>query len=1155
MREPRFPRPRHTCARSALVLAALASLMVIPDRAVAGVSRQASLARQAAPIASTPLAPYVPDEVLVRFKSATGGRAAQVHALRRATVLRRFEAVSDLYRVRVPSGTSVEDAVRAYRADPSVLYAEPNYRVDAVALPNDPRFGETWGLHNIGQEGGVPDADIDAPEAWELTTGSSDVVVAVIDGGIDYETADLALNMFRNEIECTPNGVDDDANGWVDDCHGIDAFWDDGDPRPHDLHATHVAGTIGARGNDGTGVAGVNWNVRILSCKFLHRGSGSTADAVQCLDYLALMKDRGVNIVASNNSWGSTGFSQALLDAIDAQRARGILFVAAAGNGAAEASGFLPAAYYLPNVITVAATTRTDELASFSNFGATSTHLGAPGQAIMSTAPGGGYDYLNGTSMAAPHVTGVVALLKAQDPGRDWKALRNLVLAGGDDVPALAATVTGKRLNARGSLACSGAVVQSRLRPVRDPVAIGTGQVLPLAALHIDCADPAGDVTVTVQPGGATFDLTDDGLGFDQEAGDGVYSGEWSSAVPGNYTLAIAGSVVEVTVGPDAVVSPNAAEGDRFGWAVAAEGSLLLVGEPGDDTGAPDAGAAHLLDVETGATIRSFYNPDPEARDEFGTAVALSGNLALIGAQYEGGVAEEEGAAYLFDVTTGALLHEFHPQFASEQAWFGNAVTFVNGYPVVGSPNADAGADNAGAVHLYDPVSGALLHTFLNSELAADEGFGYSLATMGSTLVIGAPFDGPASEPGVHIGFVHLYDADVASPSFGTLQRMIFPILPHNGYTLSFGISVATLGTDLVVGDPSALPGIPSTWDGPRPQAGAAFLVDGATGLKKRELINPLLDHLSFFGLTVAGSGDRILVGAPLDDNPAIAGGAVYVFEASTGAPLRMLTSPAPGIGNFFGFALTPADGDVFAGAPQDDAVGVRAGAAYRLSIPLPVQRDRCYKAKAASGTTKLPYTTVTLADALETKETVVLGPVAACNPARQNGSTVSAPDVHLACHKIKDVGGQAALAATSLRALGPVGVESLTLQKPYALCAPSGHGGDPVPSGVDAYKCYRAKVTKGARKFAKSVVSLEDDLGYRLVELQKPLAVCAPVAIDGGSVVDPSTFLTCYQAKDAKDQAPFTRPTFDVASALGSESLATIKPYMACVPSQRLAP
>ena len=334
---------------------------------------------------------HAPDTILVRFKTVAPLWArAQAHALTGASVHRSFTLVEGLQVVRVPRGMTVKDAIERYQRDPAVLYAEPNWIVDHQASPNDPRFAEMWGLNNTGQSGGRVDADIDAVEAWNLTTGSSNVVVAVIDSGVDWTHPDLSANMFRNTLDCNSNGVDDVGNGHIDDCVGIDTANNDSNPADDNNHGTHVAGTIGAVGANGVGVTGVNWTVRVMACKFLAAtGSGSVADAIDCLEYIKLMKDRGVDVVATSNSWGGGGFSQSLFDAIDAHLQRGILFIAAAGNNASnnDATPFYPAGYFLPNVISVAATTRTDALASFSNFGRQTVELGAPGASLLSTTP------------------------------------------------------------------------------------------------------------------------------------------------------------------------------------------------------------------------------------------------------------------------------------------------------------------------------------------------------------------------------------------------------------------------------------------------------------------------------------------------------------------------------------------------------------------------------------------------------------------------------------------------------------------------------------------------------------------------------------------------------------------------------------------------
>lgn len=219
--------------------------------------------------------------------------------------------------VRVPL-TERERVLRQLRADGRVRYAEPNYVVSLDATPNDQFYGELWALNNTGQSGGTADADIDAPEAWNITTGSTNVIVGVIDTGVNYTHADLVANMWVNPGEIAANDVDDDGNGYIDDVHGINAITGTGNPMDDHSHGTHVAGTIGAKGNNLLGVIGVNWNVRIAVCKMMNSsGQGNTSDAVECFQYFnKLRKVYGQNVLVANNSWGGTGFSQALSDAM-----------------------------------------------------------------------------------------------------------------------------------------------------------------------------------------------------------------------------------------------------------------------------------------------------------------------------------------------------------------------------------------------------------------------------------------------------------------------------------------------------------------------------------------------------------------------------------------------------------------------------------------------------------------------------------------------------------------------------------------------------------------------------------------------------------------------------------------------------------------------
>ncbi len=335
------------------------------------------------------LTAYVPDQVLVEFRAETRDEATRRHRERYGfETLRRFRTIG-AQQMRLPAGTSVERALELLRTDPDVVYAEPNYYRSADLLPDDPEFSLLWGLHNTGQPVndtvGTPDADLDATEAWDVTTGTGDVVVAVIDSGLDFSHPDLAANVWTNPGEIPANGVDDDANGYVDDMRGWDFIADDNAPTPNDAHGhgTHVAGTIAATGNNGTGVVGVSWNARIMPLRYLDAyGTGDTADAILAIEYASAM---GARII--NNSWGGGGFSQALLDAIEASPA---VVVCSAGNSAADtdAVAHYPGSYPSPNIVTVAATDPDDALAPFSNYGVTTVDTGAPGTDTFSCAPG-----------------------------------------------------------------------------------------------------------------------------------------------------------------------------------------------------------------------------------------------------------------------------------------------------------------------------------------------------------------------------------------------------------------------------------------------------------------------------------------------------------------------------------------------------------------------------------------------------------------------------------------------------------------------------------------------------------------------------------------------------------------------------------------------
>lgn len=375
----------------------------------------------------------------------------------------RYVADGRINKITVANAAQRDRVIKQLTRHPLVEVAEPNYiwttqasEIRAVDAPNDQFFDVMWNLHNTGQEGGTPGADISALEAWAISKGDANIVIGVIDTGIDYSHPDLVGNMWHNPGEICDNGIDDTGNGVIDDCHGFNAITGTGNPMDVDGHGTHVAGTIGASSNNGIGVAGVNWDVQLAACKFLGPTGGTTLDGIACIDYFTDLKvNHGVNVVATNNSWGGGPYSEALRAAIQTHTEAGIMFVTASGNDARNVDTVpdYPGTYDLPGIVNVANTTRTDALAVLSNFGAVTVDLGAPGSNIPSTYLNNGYAYASGTSMASPHVAGVASLVWSIAPHLSIAEVKDILMSSGDPTPALAgATVSGNRLNAHQAL-------------------------------------------------------------------------------------------------------------------------------------------------------------------------------------------------------------------------------------------------------------------------------------------------------------------------------------------------------------------------------------------------------------------------------------------------------------------------------------------------------------------------------------------------------------------------------------------------------------------------------------------------------------------------------------------------------------------------------
>ena len=416
---------------------------------------------------------FVKNELLVKFRAGvTRSKIAATNARLGHQLVEKLRD-SGWHRIRLRKGADPKRVAESLLLEPEIEAAQPNFYYRLAATPNDPQWG-TSGLYGLPK--------ISAPAAWDLSTGSASVVVANIDTGMRYTHEDLAANMWTNPGEIQGNGMDDDNNGFADDYYGYDFYFNDPDPADENGHGTHVAGTIGAVGNNSLGVVGVTWNVKIMAIKIYDADGFGTTSAmlVNAYNYVRLMKERGINIRVTNNSYAgcdeACGYDQATKDALDALGDAGVLNVFAAGNNNwnndTVAAPAYPAAYTSPSILSVASSTSTDAKSGFSNWGAVTTDMAAPGSSILSTghSTDSHYRTLSGTSMAAPHVTGAAALLVAFNPSLSAVSLKATLMNSGDALTGWDATPTktNRRLNVFNALqnptTCSLAVSSSTIR-------------------------------------------------------------------------------------------------------------------------------------------------------------------------------------------------------------------------------------------------------------------------------------------------------------------------------------------------------------------------------------------------------------------------------------------------------------------------------------------------------------------------------------------------------------------------------------------------------------------------------------------------------------------------------------------------------------------
>ncbi len=522
-----------------------------------------------------------------------------------------YPLVPGMYQANI-SGQGLMKTLDALKANPKVQLVQPDAKITAQLIPNDARFSELWGMNNTGQSGGAFDADIDAAEAWDKATGTGQTVVAVIDTGVDYNHPDLKANIWTNTREVAGNGRDDDGNGYVDDVRGFDFFNNDADPMDDNGHGTHVAGTIGAVGNNSIGVAGVNWRTKIMPLKFLGGdGSGYLSGAIDAVNYAVA---NGAKL--SNNSWGGGPYDATLGKAISNAATKGHIFVAAAGNDSQnnDAETSYPSGYNYDNIVAVAATDHLDNLAYFSNYGVNTVDIAAPGVNILSTLPGNTYGSFSGTSMATPHVAGALSLYWDANPNATYKEVISALYQSADTVSTLTNYVAGggRRMNAAKLMGVTnnpgpdvtGAKVNSGAFTLTSGLA--TGATLTFS----EAIDPATFTTADVSLTGPTGSLSITSVQAVAGSGNTKFTVAFAAlTTDGTYTLKV-GPNVNDTAGNPMDQNGNGVNGEASDtWSA----DWVVSPPPADKTGARvTAGKFTLTNNQaTGAALTFSEAIDP----------------------------------------------------------------------------------------------------------------------------------------------------------------------------------------------------------------------------------------------------------------------------------------------------------------------------------------------------------------------------------------------------------------------------------------------------------------------------------------------------------------------------------------------------------------
>lgn len=503
----------------------------------------------------------VPGEYVVKLREPLSTYKNQMNVLSQelGSYIKSTIPGQNIVVIKRPVFEIKSSVIKAMAQNPNIEVIEPNYIYRANKTPNDPMLGQLWGMLNVGQadadkQQGVAGNDIDATKAWDIETGSKNVIIAVIDTGVDYTNPDLAPNMWTNAAELNgKTGVDDDGNGVVDDIYGYNTITNSGDPKDDHGHGSHCSGTIGAKGDDGKGIVGVNWNTRIMGIKFLDaNGSGTLENAIKGIDYATKM---GAKIMS--NSWGGGGESQTLKEAIERSNKAGALFVAAAGNESNnnDSNPSYPASYQVANVLSVAAVDNRGQIASFSNYGKTSVHVGAPGVNILSTTTAG-YQAWSGTSMATPHVSGIAGLIASHEPNLTALEIKNRIITTARPIAGLRGKVRGA-----GFANAYAALTNTVPQPDANDPSNWQAMSVSVATPH-PYKDKANDVYEVTVPGASEFSLYFSK--FDTERGydtvqfydsKGKLVGEMSGNNDDSFSPVITGSYVKIVFKSDDSVS------------------------------------------------------------------------------------------------------------------------------------------------------------------------------------------------------------------------------------------------------------------------------------------------------------------------------------------------------------------------------------------------------------------------------------------------------------------------------------------------------------------------------------------------------------------------------------------------------------------------